>query len=109
MLKHTIPEAKETLANLEKVSASYEHRINAVQDEIDSLKYRLEVLFAEHEDVDEMIRSIDYDIDCVLNDEPPHGYHINEMYDDEFIMPSMVQCDCIHCRSESILKKYGEG
>ena len=102
MLKHTIPEAKEALQQLEQVRLSYEHRIGVVQDYISDLQRELETLFSEHQDVEEMERSIDYDIDCIINDEPPSGYHINEMYDDEFSMPEPVQCNCTMCRLDAI-------
>jgi len=107
MLKHTIPEAKEALEQLEKVSASYEHRISVVEGLIADLQRELEKLHYDHEIVESMERSIDYDIDCVLNDEPPDGFHINEMYDNEFWMPEPVSCDCLDCTLAKIDKKYG--
>jgi hypothetical protein len=106
MLKHTIPEAKEALEQIIKVRESYEHRISVVEDLIADLQRELETLFSEHQDVESMERSIDYDIDCVLNDEPPDGHHINEMYDDEFIMPSMCPCDCPTCGVEASIKRW---
>ena len=106
MLKHTIPEAKEALEQIIKVRESYEHRISVVEDLISDLQRELETLHYNHQIVESMERSIDYDIDCVLNDEPPDGHHINEMYDDEFYMPSMCPCDCPTCRTEAMLKKY---
>ena len=102
MLKHTIPEAKEALQQLEQVRLSYEHRIGVVQDYISDLQRELETLFSEHQDVEEMERSIDYDIDCIINDETPSGFHINEMYDDVFSMPEPVQCNCTTCRLDAI-------
>ena len=108
MLKHTIPEAKEALEQITQVRESYEHRISVVEDLISTLQRELETLHYNHQIVESMERSIDYDIDCVLNDEPPDGHHINEMYDDEFSMPSMCPCDCVVCRTEAILKKYEE-
>ena len=108
MLKHTIPEAKEALEQIIQVRESYEHRISVVEDLIADLQRELETLHCDHQIVESMERSIDYDIDCVLNDEPPDGYHINEMYDDEFTMPSMCPCDCVVCRTEVILKRYEE-
>ena len=105
MLKHTIPEAKSALDHLEKVRASYEHRIDVVEGYIAEFKNTVEVLLDGHADVEQMILSLDYDIDCVMNDEPPSGYHINEMYDDEFIMPDMVKCDCTICRIDATLER----
>ena len=107
MLKHTIPEAKETLEQLEKVSASYEHRIDVVQDRIDVLRKQLDRLVDELDDIYSMTRSLDYDIDCVMNDEPPDGFHINELFDNEFCMPEPVSCDCLDCTLVKIDKKYG--
>ena len=97
MLQHTIPEAKNTLQELQKVLDSYEHRIHVVQDTIRELQNTLDVLHSEHQDIEEMQRSLEYDIDCVMNDEPPSGYHINELYDNEFCMPKPVSCDCPTC------------
>lgn len=108
MLKQYLPEAKEALQQLNKVSSTYEHRIGVLQDYIDDLQRTLEVLNAEHEEVDEMIRSLDYDIDCVINEEPPSGYHIMEIRDEEFNMPAEVQCDCTICRLDAINKRFSQ-
>ena len=97
MLIHTIPEAKDTLAQLEKVSASYEHRIGVVQDRIKELQKELETLVHACEDVYEMTKSLWNDIELVTDDEPPSGYHINELFENEFVMPDLVSCDCPTC------------
>lgn len=107
MLKHTLAEAKATLTHIEKVRASYEHRIDVVQGYIDELQNTLDVLHSEHQDIEEMERSLEYDMECVRNDEPPPGYHLNELYDNEFCMPEPVPCDCHMCRLEAHTKMSG--
>jgi hypothetical protein len=107
MLKHTIPEAKEALEQITQVRESYEHRINVVELEIAVLQNELRRLHSKHQEIETMERSLDYDIDCVVNDEAPDGYHINEMYDNEFVMPSMCPCDCAVCRLKEFQTRWG--
>ena len=97
MLIHTIPEAKETLAQLERVSASYEHRIDFIQDMIARLRHDHDILIDQLDDVYSMIRSLSDDIDLLTDDEPPVGFHINELFENEFVMPDLVSCDCPTC------------
>lgn len=105
MLTPYIPEAKDVLSQIERVRQSYEHRINVVQGYIDDMQRQLETLYSEHQEIESMERSLDYDIDCVLTDETPDGFHINEIMDGEFTMPEPVQCDCSICRIDATIER----
>lgn len=107
MLKHTIPEAKKALEQITNVRESYEHRISVVEGLIADLQRELRTLYSDHRDVESMESSIDCDIECIVNDETPDGYHINEMFDGEFTMPSMCACDCPTCGIEASIKRLG--
>jgi len=106
LLTPYLSDARDALAELEHVSKSYEHRIDVVHGYIDELRHTIDVLHAELEGVYNSIRSLAHDIDCVEDEEPPSGYHINEIMDDEFTMPSRVACDCTVCRLDAITKRY---
>ena len=106
MLKEFIPEAIDTLQQLDVVSKQYEHRIDVVQDYIEDLQRTLEALHAEHEDVLSAIESLDYDVDCVINDEDTSGYHMHELSNGTFKLPVGPSCDCTMCRLDAFNKRF---
>jgi len=104
MLKDYLAEAKHTLIELAKVADKYEHRMDVVHEKIDDLKKELDVLMDEVDGIYSMTRSLDYDIDCVINDEDPSGHYIHAIKNGSFNMPTGPSCDCLVCK----LKKWGK-
>jgi len=84
-LKQYIEEATDELLRMQIVAEQYENIIQQLKSDSRLLIAQIEQLEKEHDEIENTILNLDYDIEQVKQDEVPAYYILNEIAENEFV------------------------